>query len=98
MFISKPFNRKILSSSALEWSASCPGFAGGSLRGSLSTMISKSISFVVKVDISFSKQKEYSPGVFPVKTKSPVRSRVPSSRTASFGSLTSKSISKEPPD
>ncbi len=52
------------------WSRSnyAPGFAGASLLGSLSTMMSKSMSFSVSVDMSFSKQKAYSPGVFAVKT------------------------------
>lgn len=68
MFISMPFNLNMLSSSALVCSEICPGFAGASLRGSLSTMISKSTSFSVRVDMSFSKQKAYSPTVFAVRT------------------------------
>jgi hypothetical protein len=52
-------NLIMLSSSALVFSESCGTRAGASLLGSLSTMISKSISFAVSVDMSFSKQKEY---------------------------------------
>jgi hypothetical protein len=58
----------MLSSNAVVCSAICPGLAGASLRGSLSTMMSKSTSFSVKVDMSFSKQNEYSPTVFAVRT------------------------------
>ena len=68
MFNIYPFNLNILSSKALVWSESCPCFAGGSLLGSLSTMISKSMSFSVRVDMSFSKQNEYSPTVLAVRT------------------------------
>ena len=68
IFINIPFNLNMLSSSALVWSDTFPGFAGASLRGSLSTMISKSTSFSVSVDMSFSKQKAYSPAWLAVKT------------------------------
>ena len=61
-------NRHTLSSSALVCSLICPGFAGAIRRGSLSTIISKSTSFSDSVDMSFSKQKAYSPGVLAVRT------------------------------
>ena len=68
MFISMLLRRNMLSSNAVVCSAIWPGLAGASLRGSLSTMMSKSSNFSVRVDISFSKQNEYSPTVFAVKT------------------------------
>ena len=68
MFMSMLLRRNMLSSNAVVCSEIWPGLAGASLRGSLSTMMSKSSSFSVKVDMSFSKQKEYSPTIFAVRT------------------------------
>ena len=68
MLISCPFSLKILSSSALVWSATWPGFVEGSRRGSLSTIMSKSMSFSFNPLPSFVKQNAYSPGAFAVRT------------------------------
>lgn len=68
MLMSWPFKRNMLSSKGDVLSAIWPGLVEGSLLGSLSTMMSKSMSFSVREDMSFSKQKEYSPTVFAVRT------------------------------
>ena len=76
-------------------------FCGNCARGSCSTygwvrsivnrvtVISKSTIFSANVDISFEKQKEYSPVCWAVNTKSPCLSLLPSMMTFWCGSLTS---------